>query len=134
GSADPRNIALVEQTPPTPLNVRADPRALRQMLMNTVGNAIKFSPDGGRVTVTARSTNNALVLETVDTGPGIPEAERERLGKRYERGQAAEGIEGTGLGLALVRALADLHGGSLSFHDAPGGGALVRIELPVLAP
>ena len=74
-----------------------------------------------------------LVIDATDTGPGIPEAERERLGQPYERGASGAVAEGTGLGLALVRALADLHGGALSFHDAPGGGALVRIELPALA-
>ncbi|MGE3142711.1 MAG: sensor histidine kinase [Hyphomonadaceae bacterium] len=133
GGAAPRQIALIEETPPAPLRVRADARAMRQMLLNTVGNAIKFSPDQGRVTLSARAENGRLVLDTIDTGPGIPAEERDRLGKRYERGAASEGIEGTGLGLALVRALADLHGGALSFHDAPGGGALVRLDLPVLA-
>ncbi|MEZ6024257.1 MAG: ATP-binding protein [Hyphomonadaceae bacterium] len=103
------------------------------MLINTVGNAIKFTPEGGRVMVTAAAAESALVLEPIDNGPGIPEAERETLGQEFERGSGGAKAEGTGLGLALVRALAGLHGGALSFHEAPGGGALVRITLPVLA-
>lgn len=83
--------------------------------------------------VIAREEEGALLLETLDNGPGIPEAERAKLGQAYERGSGGARAEGTGLGLALVRALADLHGGALSFHDAPGGGALVRVTLPVLA-
>jgi cell cycle sensor histidine kinase DivJ len=130
-AAAAKHIALGMVTPETALMVRADARALKRMLINTLGNAIKFTPEGGRVTVMARAADGALVLETIDNGPGIPEADRERLGRAYERG-AGVGVEGTGLGLALVRALASLHGGALSFHDAPGGGALVRIRLPVL--
>lgn len=132
-SAEKKQIALGMLTPEAPLNVRADDRAVRRMLINTVGNAIKFTPDGGRVVVQATVTNGALQLDTIDNGPGIPAAERDALGQAYERGSGGARAEGTGLGLSLVRALAALHGGSLSFHDAPGGGALVRITLPVLA-
>ncbi|GAM98844.1 two-component sensor histidine kinase PleC [alpha proteobacterium U9-1i] len=132
-AAAKKSIAIGMTTPAQPMPVNADARALRRMLINTVGNAIKFTPDGGRVVVAARAEDSALVLETIDTGPGIPEAERGTLGHAYERGSGGARAEGTGLGLALVRALAELHGGTLSFHDAPGGGALVRLRLPVLA-
>jgi cell cycle sensor histidine kinase DivJ len=132
-SAEKKQIALGLITPESPLRVRADDRAIRRMLINTIGNAIKFTPDGGRVMVSAGASDGALVLDTIDNGPGIPEAERERLGQAYERGSGGARAEGTGLGLSLVRALAALHGGSLSFHDAPEGGALVRITMPVLA-
>jgi signal transduction histidine kinase len=83
--------------------------------------------------VQASVVDGALQLDTIDNGPGIPEAERETLGQAFERGSGGARAEGTGLGLSLVRALAGLHGGALSFHEAPGGGALVRITLPVLA-
>jgi cell cycle sensor histidine kinase DivJ len=131
-SAERKQIQLGVVTPETPLMVRADERALRRMLINVVGNAIKFTPESGRVMVSAAAVNGALLLDTADNGPGIPEAEREKLGHAYERGSGGASAEGTGLGLSLVRALAALHGGTLSFHDAPGGGALVRIALPVL--
>lgn len=131
-SADKKQISLGLLTPDAALNVRADDRAVKRMLINTVGNAIKFTPEGGRVMVQASVVDGALQLDTIDNGPGIPEAERETLGHAYERGSGGARAEGTGLGLSLVRALAALHGGSLSFHEAPGGGALVRITLPVL--
>ena len=132
-SAEKKQISLGLLTPDAPLIVRADDRALKRMLINTVGNAIKFTPEGGRVMVQASVVNGGLQLDTIDNGPGIPEAERETLGVAYERGSGGARAEGTGLGLSLVRALATLHGGALSFHEAPGGGALVRIALPVLA-
>lgn len=132
-AASRKNIALAAWTPDAPLNVYADERALRRMVTNTLGNALKFTPAGGRVVVAARAVGEMLVLETIDNGPGIPSDERARLGQAFERGASGDGAEGTGLGLSLVRAMAALHGGTLGFHDAPGGGALVRIELPVLA-
>lgn len=131
-SAEKKQIAVGMLTPEAPLNVRADDRALKRMLINTLGNAIKFTPEGGRVMVIAAARDGALVLETSDSGPGIPEAERAHLGEAYARGSTGAVVEGTGLGLSLVRALAGLHGGTLSFHDAPEGGALVRVTLPVL--
>ncbi|HRP10641.1 MAG TPA: HAMP domain-containing sensor histidine kinase, partial [Terricaulis sp.] len=131
-AAAKKQIALGMTTPEAPLNVSADPRALRRILINTLGNALKFTPEGGRVIIAAAAEEGALLLDTIDNGPGIPEAERERLGQAFERGAGVERIEGAGLGLSLVRALAALHGGALSFHDAPGGGALVRVRLPVL--
>ncbi|MBX9745708.1 MAG: HAMP domain-containing histidine kinase [Hyphomonadaceae bacterium] len=131
--AEKKKIALGMITPEAPLMVRADQRALKRMLINTVGNAIKFTPEGGQVFVTAAAVDGELNLDTSDTGPGIPEAERGTLGQAYERGSGGAHAEGTGLGLSLVRAMAHLHGGTLSFHDAPGGGALVRIRISVLA-
>lgn len=131
-SAVKKNIALGMTTPAAPLNVNADARALRRILINTISNAIKFTPEGGRVIVVAHVVDGALMLETIDNGPGIPESERTTLGTAYERGSGGSRAEGTGLGLALVRALAELHGGDLSFHEAPGGGALVRVRLPVI--
>ncbi len=131
-AAERKQVALGMVTPEAPLLVRADAQALRRMLINTIGNAIKFTPEGGRVMAIAAADGDALVLDTVDNGPGIPEAERETLGQAYQRGSGGARAEGTGLGLSLVRALAGLHGGTLSFHDSPGGGAVVRITLPVL--
>lgn len=131
-SAEKKQIHLGMVAGETPIMVLADDRAVKRMLINTVSNAIKFTPDSGRVIVQASVTGAALQLDTIDNGPGIPAEEREKLGYAYERGSGGARAEGTGLGLSLVRALAALHGGALSFHEAPGGGALVRITLPVL--
>lgn len=132
-SAQGKDIALVTTLPDQALQVLADRRALKRILINAVGNAIKFTPDGGRIEVRGLAQDGALVLETIDNGPGISAAEKARLGRAYERGASGLGVEGAGLGLSLVRALAALHGGRLSFDDAPGGGAVVRVTLPVLA-
>jgi len=132
-AADAKRVLLSLDAPNTPLVCRADPRALRQILVNTVANAIKFSPDGGLARLTVRADRQDLVLETADSGPGIPAAERESLGARFVRGGSGAGVEGVGLGLAIVKGLAGLHGGHLSFDTAPEGGALVRVVLPVMA-
>jgi signal transduction histidine kinase len=133
-SAARKQIALGLATPDAPITVRADEQALRRMFVNVIGNAIKFTPENGRVLISATMQGDAFVFESADTGPGIPEADRAKLGQAFERGSGASRAGGTGLGLAMVRALAELHGGTLSFHDAPEGGALVRLTLPVVAP
>jgi signal transduction histidine kinase len=126
-----KHIALAMTTPEPALTIRADRQALRRMLINTIGNAIKFTPEGGQVLVRAAEEADGLVLETRDSGPGFSPGDRNRLGVAYERGASPDA--GSGLGLALVRALARQHGGEVSFHDAPEGGALVRIALPVIS-
>lgn len=128
-----KTIDLVADLPDAPMEVDADPRALRQMLVNLTTNALKFTPSGGRVTVRARQDGDDLVLEVQDNGPGIAPEDRARLGQAFERGAGVAAIEGVGLGLALTRGFAELHGGGLVFLDAPGGGALVRVTLPVIA-
>ena len=130
--ASAKSIALSSELPKEALTVSADRSALTRILINTVGNALKFTPEHGQVVVKASVDSGALVLDTIDNGPGISAAEKVRLGSAYERGESGLGIEGAGLGLSLVRALAALHGGALGFHDAPGGGAIVRVRLPVL--
>ncbi len=133
-SADDKGIRLMLDTPETPLTSDADPRALRQILFNIVSNGIKFTPTGGRARLALRADGRTLVLEMADSGPGIPPQERAVLGGRFVRGESSAGVEGAGLGLAIVKRLAALHGGGLSFDDAPEGGALVRVRLPVLSP
>jgi cell cycle sensor histidine kinase DivJ len=128
-SAVAKRIKLGLVTPEAPLLASADRDAIRRMLTNTVGNAIKFTPESGDVLVRVGGENGVLVLETSDSGPGFADAAQ--IGQAYERGGARE--PGTGLGLALVRALAQAHGGDVSFGAAPGGGALVRVRLPVLS-
>jgi signal transduction histidine kinase len=132
-SARAKQIDLSVGVPETALLVNADKRALRRILTNMLGNAVKFTPEGGRVRVEARAADGQFVLDSSDSGPGIAPAERARLGQPFVRGETGALAEGTGLGLSLVRALAGLHGGALSFHDAAEGGALVRVSAPILA-
>jgi two-component system OmpR family sensor kinase len=99
------------------------------MVRNLVDNAVRYTPSGGRVQVRLRQDASFAVLEVVDSGPGIPAAERERAFDRfYRRAGAPEG--GSGLGLAIVRAIAERHGASVRLDDAAGGGLAVTVRLP----
>lgn len=108
----------------------ADPRAVRQILDNLLANAVKFTPEGGDIVARLIVGPNAAVLDVEDNGPGLPAADKARLGRAFERGPATAAAEGAGLGLALVGALAEAHGGRLDMLDAEGGGALMRVILP----
>lgn len=121
-----------------PLNVDGNPMMLREMLGNLVDNAIRYTPDGGRITVRVRAERDAqrVHLEVEDTGPGIPAAERGRVVERFYRILGREG-DGSGLGLSIVREIAEQHGGTLTLDDhvyqqTPRlAGTLVRISLPL---
>lgn len=109
-----------------PFWVRADGELLFEALSNLVDNALKFTPAGGRVSLRAAQTASGMVLEVADNGPGIAEAERALVTKRFYRSQRAATIQGYGLGLSVVAAIADFHGFDLAFDDAHPG-AVVRV-------
>jgi signal transduction histidine kinase len=130
--ADERRVRVDPDLAPCP-PVWADPDRVHQILTNLLGNAIKFSPPGGRVTVAARPDAGSLVrLAVEDSGPGIPAAERERVfDKFYQVGRAEpERPPGTGLGLTISRHLVELHGGRIWVEDASDGGAAFVLLLP----
>lgn len=106
---------------------------LAQVLTNLIENAAKFSPAGSPIRVTARRTANSLRIAVSDEGPGIPDAERERVFDRFFRGSAAASAPGSGLGLTISRGLVEAHGGRLELETAAGGGATFTVTLPVLA-
>jgi signal transduction histidine kinase len=108
------------------LDVEADGELLFEALCNLVDNALKFTPRGGRVRLRAHTTPRGPLLEVTDNGPGIAEAERAFVTKRFYRSPTHAGIDGHGLGLSLVAAVADLHGFELTFDDARPG-AMVRL-------
>lgn len=112
--------------------VRADLRAIRQCLFNVVGNAIKFSPQGGRVLSWTEVDGNSLIFAVSDEGPGIPAKEMPRLMKPFEQiGDPYQAeTKGAGLGLAITKQLVDLMGGELTFDSKEGEGTTVRIRLP----
>jgi len=114
------------------LIVRADGTRLKQMLMNLAGNAIKFTPEGGRVELTAHEANGQVRVEVRDTGPGIPSEEQNHIFQAFYRlRQSGTAIEGTGLGLAITQRLAELHGGTLGLDSQPGQGSCFHFSLPV---
>ncbi len=132
GQADEAGIDLRAAPAPGPVMVDADARALKQMALNLLGNALKFTGRGGHVTAGVSATGGALELVVADTGVGIAPEELERLGRPFEQARSAEGRGGTGLGLSLVRSLAELHGGTLHIESRLGAGTAVTVRLPVL--
>ncbi len=104
-----------------PLLVHGDGAMLQQAVANLLDNAVKFSPDNGAVGLRARSGPEGVRIEVSDQGPGIPPADRQRATERFFRGETARSTPGSGLGLALVSAVAQLHGGSLRLEDAEPG-------------
>ncbi len=131
--ADGANVQLRGVLPPGELEVDADRRALKQIVLNLVSNALKFTPRGGQVTVTAHGYDGVLEIIVADTGVGISPEDLERLGRPYEQaGGAEQRSRGTGLGLSLVRAFAKLHGGEMTIESRLGAGTSVVVRLPVL--
>ena len=131
-TAAARNIDLgVAASDPAAL-VSGNGEALRTLLDNLVGNAVRYTPPGGRIDVSCGSGDGGAWLEVVDNGPGIPAAERERVFDRFYRRSEQDAV-GSGLGLAIVRAIADRHRASIQLTDAPGGGLRVRVEFPQAA-
>jgi signal transduction histidine kinase len=114
-----------------PAGMDGDPVRLGQALSNLVDNALKYTPEGGRVAVSTASEPGAVTVTVSDSGPGVPTNERDAVWRRLYRGDASRSQRGLGLGLTLVRAVAEAHGGSASVGDAPGGGALFQMRFPV---
>jgi len=131
--ADGAGVQLRGVLPPADLEVDADRRALKQIVLNLISNALKFTPRGGQVTVTADGYDGVLEIVVADTGVGISPEDLERLGRPYEQaGGADQRAMGTGLGLSLVRAFAKLHGGEMHIESRMGAGTSVSVRLPVL--
>jgi cell cycle sensor histidine kinase DivJ len=131
--ADAASLRLRGVLGSDPIPVRADRRAVKQIVLNLLSNALKFTPAGGSVTVGIRAAGKALELVIGDTGIGISPGDLERLGAPYEQaGDAQQRARGSGLGLSLVRALSELHGGEMSIQSTLGAGTIVAVRLPVV--
>jgi two-component system OmpR family sensor kinase len=109
-----------------PVRVTGDREALRVLLANLVDNAVRYTPERGRVDISTFVAEGGAVIEVTDTGPGIPADERERVFDRFYR-RAGGGAAGSGLGLAIVKAIAERHGATVELTEAPSGGLAVRI-------
>jgi signal transduction histidine kinase len=129
-AADRKGISLTLSAAPAPLH--GDPLRLAQMLDNVVSNAIKFTPDGGRVAVTATVHDDVVLLEVQDSGVGIAPADRERIFERFFRARATtqDTVTGAGLGLAITKAIVEAHGGTIGVESRVGEGTSFRILLP----
>ena len=132
--ADDAGIALRGVLPSYELPIDADKRAIKQIVLNLVSNALKFTPRGGQVTVTVNHHEQSVDLVVADTGVGIAEDDLKRIGRPYEQaGDADQRAEGSGLGLSLVRAFAELHEGDMIIESALGEGTSVTVRLPAMA-
>jgi two-component system phosphate regulon sensor histidine kinase PhoR len=119
--------------PPDLPAIRADRDRLAQVLINLVDNGVKYTPAGGRVTVSARSADDTVEVAVADTGVGIAPADLARVTERFFRVDRARSRElgGTGLGLAIVKHLVIAHGGELRLESEPERGTTVRFTVPV---
>ncbi|HXJ12562.1 MAG TPA: response regulator [Candidatus Limnocylindrales bacterium] len=131
--AENKSQALLQQVE-TGLQVHADATRLKQVLTNLVGNAIKFTPEGGHIELAARRVDNQVRIEVRDNGPGIPPEQQQRIFEAFfrltEKGSATEG---TGLGLAITARLVELHGSKLAIESRSGEGACFYFCLPLIA-
>jgi PAS domain S-box-containing protein len=117
------------------LAVRADATRFKQVLMNLMGNAIKFTPDGGRIELLGVLDSGRVRIEVKDNGPGIPDEEKTRIFEAFYRlRDSGKKTEGTGLGLAITQRLVELHGGDLSLNSQMGHGSCFYFSLPAAAP
>jgi PAS domain S-box-containing protein len=130
--AEAKDITLTLATGPVPL-IAGDRARISQLLDNLVSNAIKFTPEGGRVDVRVRALKQRAVLEVRDSGMGIPAGEQEFLFQRFFRTSTAteQAIQGTGLGLAISKAIVEAHSGRITVTSEEGEGTTFEVTLPL---
>jgi signal transduction histidine kinase len=116
-----------------PATLTADRRAFKQIVLNLIGNAVKFTPAGGSVTVRLSSAGEDALLQVIDTGFGMSPAHLEKLGTPFFRAEdnpQAASVEGTGLGVALTKSLIEMHGWKLSYASELGHGTVATVTMP----
>lgn len=127
---DKRQALTFELAPVSP--VMTNPVRLTQVIYNLVGNAIKYTPSGGRIRVATEQSADQVRLVVKDNGPGIPLSVQPRLYEKFYRGEEATGnTDGTGLGLAIVKSIVESYGGSVWVESQPGEGSTFGCALPV---
>lgn len=131
--APDREITVIEDAS-CPV-VTGDEHKVQQVMTNLIGNALRYSPDGSpiEIRVSSDEAQHTAVFEVVDHGEGVPEQFREKIFDRFWRADTSRNREtgGSGLGLSIVQSIVDAHGGTVSVHETPGGGATFRVELPL---
>ena len=128
GQFETTGVTLERQL--APAEVLADPGRLHQVITNLLTNALKFTPAGGRVTLSTRPAGGNRVLQVTDTGVGIPAGELPHIFERFWRGQRATHVSGSGIGLSVAAELARAHGGRLAVSSEPGHGTQMTLTLP----
>jgi two-component system phosphate regulon sensor histidine kinase PhoR len=132
GEAQAKSLDLQVELPMEPAMVRGDTEALRQVVDNLVSNAIKYTPERGRITLRVRQDGTATTIEVHDTGIGIAPRDRERIFERFYRVDKARSREvgGTGLGLAIVKHVVQALGGQVGVESTLGRGSTFRVTFP----
>jgi cell cycle sensor histidine kinase DivJ len=120
----------LELAGPDDVEAFADSKAVRQIALNLISNALKFTPAGGHVEVAALEAEGGSILVVSDTGVGISPEELTKLSRTFEQGEAGKRQKGAGLGLSVVRAFATLHGGRLDIESREGGGTTITVFFP----
>jgi signal transduction histidine kinase len=128
--ADDHRVSLSLDAPDDPLRITGDRARLTQVFANLIDNAVKYTPSGGRVTVALRSAAAGVEVSVEDTGPGIREEDRPRIWERLYRGDESRSRRGLGLGLSLVRAIVEAHGGRATVESQLGRGSRFTVWLP----
>jgi signal transduction histidine kinase len=128
-----REVELDDRMPPDLPPVYADPERIHQVVFNLLDNAVRFTPAGGRVTISAARGDGQVAVAVADTGPGIPAEHLPRLFDRFYRVDTARSRDdgGTGIGLAIARSIVEAHGGRIRAESEPGRGSTFTFELPV---
>lgn len=126
-------VGFYEELPIAPVYIHADANRLAQVVMNTLENARKYTPEGGRVTLRMTSSHRNCFIEVADTGIGIPEEELPHIWRGFYRVEKSRSRDygGAGLGLAIAKRIVELHGGSIEAHSREEEGTLIRIQLPL---
>jgi len=131
-TAEAKGISLESKVGDDALPFIADPGHVQQVLMNLIGNAIKFSPDGGNVSVDANIDGDAIIFNIKDNGPGIPKNEHGQVFHKYYREPGVrESVDGAGLGLAISKRIVDGHNGRMWLDSAPGRGSIFYFSIPI---
>jgi two-component system cell cycle sensor histidine kinase PleC len=137
GRVEEAGLTLTLDAPDTLPEMQADHRGLKQVMLNLISNAVKFTPEGGNIRVEAHQTDTGLIqIAVTDTGIGIAAEDVTRLARPFEQveGQHSKTTQGTGLGLALTKSLIELHGGEMRIDSEPGQGTTVAFTLPLVPP
>lgn len=130
--AEERHLTLTIPQAPWPLpEILGDQDLLFLAIHNLLDNALKFTNPGNTIEVRAYEDGSYVVLEFADTGPGIRKDEVPHVWEELYRGKGARGVSGSGIGLALVRAIADRHGGHVSLRSRAGQGTVFSLRLPI---
>ncbi len=124
-------VAVVAKAPDAVPRVRGDRERLKQVLLNLIENAVKYSPAGDQVDVNAWAENGRVKVAVEDHGPGIPREQQGLIFEKFGRANVGGGKPGSGLGLFIARSIAEAHGGKLDVRSAPGRGAVFTLELPL---